>query len=372
MSRWAALAQPGPPEPGLPTQPADASPRDLQVLGGRTDYSIVNPKQASPQELPTWRIPNVPSSAEAYYAPDNYHVIAQTQDPDGAHVPGRSTGALTWIFSDDGKTKWRINDRGQDLCSYFFPDGKHVIFTSTRDHLDFPLGNVSDERNYPQGTELYIADIDGGNRKRLTNNIYYEAEVSISPDGKKIAFTRQVDGALDLYMMNIDGTGEKKLTDTPDWQEGAPFFLPDSKTITTRAWSRAIYGTRRPTPMTIFTIDVETGERIQRTHDDWMNWAPYPAPDGRHYVFVRPLLDNPSNWEIFLGDLEGGEPVRLTFNDSFDGFPSISPDGTKMLFARSEGPGFHVGSLHLRDGHILAEHRPKPGPRPRRRLPARG
>jgi TolB protein len=167
--------------------------------------------------------------------------------------------------------------------------------------------------------------------------------VSISPDGRKIVFSRQVDGALDLYMMNADGSGERKLTDTPDWQEGAPFFLPDSKTITTRAWSRAIYGTRRPTPMTIFTINVETGERIQRTHDDWMNWAPYPAPDGRHYVFVRPLVDNPSNWEIFLGDLEGGEPIRLTFNDSFDGFPSISPDGTKMLFNRSEGPGFMSG-----------------------------
>ena len=82
----AALAQPGPPEPGLPTQPADASPRELRVLGGRTDYSVVSPKKASPQELPTWRIPNVPSSAEAYYAPDNYHVIAQTQDPDAVRT----------------------------------------------------------------------------------------------------------------------------------------------------------------------------------------------------------------------------------------------------------------------------------------------
>jgi TolB protein len=335
-----ALAQPA--EPG-PTQPPGASPSELRVLGGRTDYSVVTPKRASPQELPIWRIPNVPSSAEAYYAPDNYHVIAQTQDPDALRTPGRNSGALTWIYSDDGKTKWRINDRGQDACSYFFPDGKRVIFTSTRDHMDMPIGNWSDQNNYPQGAELYIADIDGKNRKRLTNNTYYEAEVSVSPDGQKIVFTRQVDGALDLYMMNTDGTGEKKLTDTPDWQEGAPFFLPDSKTITTRAWSRAIYGTKRPTPMTIFTINTETGERIQRTHDDWMNWAPYPAPDGRHYVFVRPLTDNPSNWEIFLGDLEGGQPVRLTFNDSFDGFPAISPDGTKMLFARSEGPGFMAG-----------------------------
>src|SRR5262245_10743825 len=81
VTTW-ALAQPGAPEPSLPTQPADASPRELRVLGGRTDYSLVTPKKASPQELPTWRIPNVPPSAEAYYAPDNYHIIAQTQDPD--------------------------------------------------------------------------------------------------------------------------------------------------------------------------------------------------------------------------------------------------------------------------------------------------
>ena len=146
-----ALAQPGAPEPGLPTQPLDASPRELRVLGGRTDYTIVNPKRASPQELPTWRIPNVPSSAEAYYAPDNYHVIAQAQDPDAVRAPGRSSGALTWIFSDDGKTKWRVNDRGQDACSYFFPDGKRVIFTSTRDNMDFPIGNWSNQNSYPQG-----------------------------------------------------------------------------------------------------------------------------------------------------------------------------------------------------------------------------
>src|SRR5262245_17163078 len=92
-----AFAQPA--DSGLPTQPPGASPRELRVLGGRTDYSIVSPKKASPQELPTWRIPNVPSSAEAYYAPDNYHIIAQTQDPDAVRTPGRNSGALTWIFS---------------------------------------------------------------------------------------------------------------------------------------------------------------------------------------------------------------------------------------------------------------------------------
>src|SRR5262245_65984125 len=89
VATW-ALAQPRSPELGLPTQPIDASPRELRVLGGRTDYSTVSPRKASPQELPTRRIPNIPSSAEAYYAPDNYHVIAQTQDPDAVRTDRKS------------------------------------------------------------------------------------------------------------------------------------------------------------------------------------------------------------------------------------------------------------------------------------------
>src|SRR5436309_1979515 len=50
IATW-GLAQPAPPASELPTQPPDASPHELRVLGGRTDYSIVTPKKASPQEL---------------------------------------------------------------------------------------------------------------------------------------------------------------------------------------------------------------------------------------------------------------------------------------------------------------------------------
>ncbi len=287
-------------------------------------------------ELPVRQIPNIPEAAEAYYAPDNYHVIAQTQDPDALASEARASGgALTWIFTDDGEKKWRIGDRGQDACSYFFPDMKRVVFTSTRDNMDMPIGNWSDEREYPQGAELYIADLDGANVQRLTDNEWYEAEVSIAPNGEWIVFGRQIDGKMDLWRMRSDGTEEEQITFTDDWQEGAPFYLPDNETILTRAWKRSQYGQVRPTPMTVFTVKHDGTERTQRTFDDTMNWAPYPAPDGRHYVFVRIVEDN--NWEIFLGDLEGGEPKRLTYNKSFDGFPSLSPDGTKMLFTRSHG-----------------------------------
>jgi len=293
------------------------------------------PPMAQGTELPIRKIPNIPAAAEAYYAPDDYHVIAQTQDP-AAQKPegGRVGGALTYIFTDDGKEVWRVNDRGQDACSYFFPDQKRIVWTSTKDRMDMPLGDWSNQDLYPRGAELYTSDLKGENIQRLTNNEYYEAEVSVSPNGKWIVFGRSVDGNLNIFRMRSDGTGEEQVTFTTDWQPGAPFYMPDNETIMFRAWRRSDYGKVKPTPMTVFTIKHDGTNLTQRTFDRDMNWAPYPAPDGRHYVFVK--IVEGRNWEVYLGDLGGDPPKRLTYNIGFDGLPSLSKNGKKMLFARSE------------------------------------
>lgn len=286
------------------------------------------------QELPTRKIPNIPPAAEAYYAPDDYHIIAQTQDPAAQRPEGeRVGGALTYIFTEDGKEVWRVNDRGQDACSYFFPDMKQIVWTSTKDNMDMPLGDWSNQDDYPKGAELYVSDIKGKNIRRLTNNEHYEAEVSVSPDGKWLVFGRSIDGNMNLWRMRPDGSEEQQITFTEDWQPGAPFYMPDGETIMFRAWRRSEYGKIRPTPMTVFTVKHDGSELTQRTFDRDMNWAPYPAPDGRHYVFVR-IIDG--NWEVYLGDLAGNPPKRLTWNVGFDGLPSLSKNGKKMLFARSE------------------------------------
>lgn len=204
-------------------------------------------------ELPTRRIPNIPFAAEAYYGPDSFHIIAQTQDAEAGQTP-RGPGSLTYTFTDEGADIRRINDRGQDGCSFFFPDGKRLIWTSTRDHLDLPAGDWSNEKDYPRGAELYISDLNGGNVRRITNNAQYDAEVSVSPDGKTILFARQIDGKVDLWTADSEGEGQKQITFTDEWQEGGAFFLPDSDRILLRAWKKSEFGAVRPTPMTLFTL----------------------------------------------------------------------------------------------------------------------
>ncbi|MDX2141793.1 MAG: hypothetical protein SFV19_00435 [Rhodospirillaceae bacterium] len=289
-------------------------------------------------ELPSYMIPNIPEAAEAYYAPDSYHLIAQTRDPDAVKTPFGGPGALTYIFTDDGKKVWRVNDRGQDACSFFFPDMKRVVWTSTRDNMTMPVGNWSDSNQYPQGGELYSSDLDGRNVKRLTNNKYYEAEVSVSPDGQWIAFGRQINRNMDIWVMKSDGSEERQVTRTADWQEGAPFFMKDNHTIIFRAWRGEDYGKVKPTPMTIFTIGKDGTNWRRHTTDRGMNWHPFPAPDGRHYVYVRALSE--TNWEIYLGDLAGGPHRRLTHNDKIDILANVSPDGKKMNWGRATGERF--------------------------------
>lgn len=288
------------------------------------------------RELPIRIIPNIPPAAEAYYAPDNYHIIAQAHDPDASrHGDGKVGGALTYIFTDDGKLTRRINDRGQDACSYFFPDQKRVIWTSTRDNLDMPLGDWADPNDYPRGAELYTSDLYGNDIVRLTNNEWYDAEVTVSPNGEWIVFTRQIDGNANLWRMRADGSEETQITFTGDWQPGAPFYLPDNETIIFQAWRASEHGKIMPTPMTVFTIRYDGSELTQRTFNRDMHWGPAPAADGRHYLYTT-IIDG-NNFELFLGDLAGGEPRRLTFNPGFDGMKSFSKDSRKMLFVRTAG-----------------------------------
>jgi len=315
----------------------------LMVLAGLIAVAPGRGQQAGPAvpaaaaslhaELPIHRIPNLPEAAEWYFAPNGKFLIGNAKGPGDAvhHV---------YVSSFDGSDIRRINDKGQDACSFFFPDNKHILWTSTRDWPDLPPGNWSDPNDYPRGAELYSSDMNGGHVKRLTNNQVYDAECVVAPNGRWILFGREIDGRMDLWTMALDGSHQKQITFTEDWQEGGAQILPDSETIITRAWKRQDQGKGRGMmPMQIFILKRDGSGRKQITTDEGTHWAPYPAPDGRHFVYVR-VLTEPNgrpNWEIYLRDLGTGEERRLTFDPAFDGFPSISADGHWMTFSSSRG-----------------------------------
>ena len=53
--------------------------------------------------------------------------------------------------------------------------------------------------------DIFAADLDGGNLKRLTDTPGYDAEGSYSADGSRIVFTSFRDGDAEIYIMDADG-----------------------------------------------------------------------------------------------------------------------------------------------------------------------
>lgn len=301
---------------------------------------------SSTEQFKSWKIPNVTNGAECYFSPNSKTLIYNGKEAvDATH--------MVYTINIDGSNRKKINDKGADACSYFHPNGKSIIWTSTRDHLDMHPGNYSEVKDYPQGAELYRSDLNGKNVKRLTNNEVYDAEVTYAPDGHKILFGRQIDGKMDLWTMNPDGSNQKQITFTPDWQEGGALYLPDSKTIITRAWKRSEEDIRGRS-MHLFTLQEDGSEIKQITFEEGTHWAPSPAPDGIHVFYVKALP--PHNYEVFLLNLQTMQEQQITNSPSFDGFPTISPDGKTLAFSssRDNKPGDRSLSLYLMDVSSLS------------------
>ncbi|WP_321538424.1 TolB family protein [Flavobacterium piscinae] len=107
--------------------------------------------------------------------------------------------------------------KGRTTCSYYMPDGKHILYASTHaDNHACPAPPKSTDGKYLWAIypefDIYIADLNGNITKKLTDSPGYDAEAVVSPDGKKIAFTSIRSGDLEIYTMDIDGSNLKQIT----------------------------------------------------------------------------------------------------------------------------------------------------------------
>lgn len=282
-------------------------------------------------------------NAEAYFSSDGKQLIFQsTRDDLGCDQ-------IYTMNVDGSGLKMISNGEGRTTCSYFYPGGKRVLYSST--HLghkqcppkpDFSRGYVW--AVYPT-FDIFTAKPDGSDLKQLTKTPGYDAETTITMDGKKLVFTSMRDGDLDIYTMDADGKNVKRLTNELGY-DGGPFWSYDGKQIVYRAHhprtdaEKADYTSLlkqnliRPTVLEIWVMNADGSKKRQVTNNGKANFGPYFFPDGKRIIFAS-NIDDPRgrNFDLYKINVDGTGLERITFNDTFDGFPMFSPDGKKLVFA---------------------------------------
>jgi TolB protein len=304
-------------------------------------------------------------NAEAYFSADDKQLIFQ-------HAGGEAACDQMYIMAvstpDGSPPKPRLvsTGKGRTTCGYFFPSDDRILYSST--HLASPECPPKPDYShgyvwavYP-GYDIFTARPDGSDLKRLTSTPGYDAEATISRDGKKIVFTSMRDGELDIYTMNADGTGVHRLT-TELGYDGGPFFSADGKKIVYRAHHPrtleeiARYrdllkqGVIEPANFEIWVMDASGSHKRQITHNGAANFAPFWHPDGKRIIFASNMGEPGSrNFDLYIINADGSGLERITFHPDFDAFPMFSSDGKKLVWASNRnGKQPHETNIFIAD-----------------------
>lgn len=205
--------------------------------------------------------------------------------------------------------------------------------------------------DYDEHFDIFEYTLAAKSLKNLTNTRGYDAEGDYSPDGKKIVFASNraaYEGKLskedeeklkidkqyfmEIYTADADGSNVKRLTEVPGY-DGGPFFSADGRRI---CWRRF---TPKGDVAEVWTMNADGSEQKAITKLGAMSWAPYFHPTGEYLIFTT-NLQGFANFELYIVDAAGKhEPVRVTTTDGFDGLPVFTPDGKKLSWTSGRTSG---------------------------------
>ncbi|NEZ04090.1 amidohydrolase family protein [Wenzhouxiangella sp. XN201] len=195
--------------------------------------------------------------------------------------------------------------------------------------------------------DIYTVPIGGGEASALTSDLAWNFQPRYSPDGEKIAFISDRDGAENVWIMDADGSNLSQVTDETEHLLHNPAWSPDGDYIAARKG----YVSQRSIPAGSIWMYHRGGGKgvvlVDRLHgeDSQKNIAePEFSNDGRYVYFSQDMTPG-STWEynkdanqgifaIRRLDRETGETETVVSGPGGAIRPVLSPDGEQLAFVR--------------------------------------
>lgn len=298
-------------------------------------------------------------NAEAYFSYDGKWLIFQkTYAKEGIPCDQMYIGKIPTKKGEKFIPKLVSTGKGRTTCGAFMKDGKHIIYAST--HLgssDCPP--IPDRSKYGNkyiwplydSYDIFIADLNGKIVKQLTNSKGYDAEATLSPDGKKMLYTSTKDGDIDMYVMDLKTGKEIKVTNLMGY-DGGGWFSPDGKKLIWRA-SRPkteaeikeykellAQGLVAPTNMEVWVANADGTNAKQVSSFGQANWAPAYMPDNKRIIFAsNHEYKRGFPFNLYTMNEDGTNLTKISRDKGFDAFPMFSPNGKKIVFCSNRNNG---------------------------------
>ena len=297
-------------------------------------------------------------NAEAYFSYDGKYLVFQKTNPaEGIACDQIYVGKVPESAEEKFEPRLVSTGKGRTTCAFFTSDNKHVIYAST--HLGSadcpPVPDREKMKRYIwpiyDSYDIFMADLQGNIVKQLTDAAGYDAEATLSPDGKTMVFTSMRDGDLDLYLMDLESGSTRRIT-TELGYDGGAWFSPDGTKLLWRASRPATeadiadykdllsQGYVAPGAMEVFIADADGSNARQVTSLGNANWAPNFTPDSKHIIFCSNYeYERGFPFNMYMMDLEGNNLEKISRDNGFDAFPMFSPDGRKLVFSSNRNNG---------------------------------
>ena len=272
-----------------------------------------------------------PRVADPQLSPDGRTVLYVQTSTDGKS--GRRNADI-WSVPADGTGQARAVIAGErsENTPRWSPDGKRVAFLANRDGA----------------TQVYLANADGGDVRKLTSlHRGVQPPLVWSPDGSKVAFVS------DVYPECADEACNKQKTEA---EEQNPVKVHRLTRLLYRHWDEWRENIRHH----VFVAGVADGRARDVTPGDYDS-PPYFqedagiafSPDSQTIAFVSNREGNDreawtTNNDVFLVAADGGDPRPLTkANRAADTHPAFSRDGRTLYLLAQRRPGFESDRWHL-------------------------
>ncbi len=175
--------------------------------------------------------------------------------------------------------------------------------------------------------DIYVADLEGGEPRRLTTDPTGDAGPTWSPDGLRIAFARYLpDRTCEVFEVPAEGGPERRLGSCGRNISGDLAWSPDGEWLafSDRESTDVSYG--------IYLLSTVTGERRKLIAPDGQHWGdtePAFSPDGRQVSFTRSV--SMATQDVYRIAIDGGEPIPVTRDSRSIRGHAWTPDGEALV-----------------------------------------